>query len=116
MTGRQPARRGEVWWVELTPGVGHEQHGVRPAVVLSHDRLNASRAELVVIAPMTSRPHACPSFVLVERGDGGLSQAGWVIADAVRSVSSRRLLDRCGMLSAGALRRVEAELLRTLGL
>jgi mRNA interferase MazF len=108
--------RGEVWWVSFEPGLGHEQGGRRPALVLSSDRLNLSRAGLLVVAPLTSKGRACPAFVPVAPGDAGLVRPGWVIVDAVRSISSKRLHGRCGQLSDEGLRRVEAALLRTLGL
>ena len=53
------ARRGEVWLTIFDPVEGHEQAGRRPALVLSADEFNASRAELVTVLPLTSkyRPH-----------------------------------------------------------
>jgi mRNA interferase MazF len=44
-------RRGEVWLVGLDPTKGHEQAGVRPALILSVDAFNSSAAGRVSVAP-----------------------------------------------------------------
>lgn len=36
-----PVRRGEVYFIELSPTVGREQSGRRPVVIVSNDGLNA---------------------------------------------------------------------------
>jgi len=43
------ATRGEIWTVDFSPTVGHEQAGRRPALVISVDELNQSPAELLGI-------------------------------------------------------------------
>jgi mRNA-degrading endonuclease toxin of MazEF toxin-antitoxin module len=42
---------GEIWLVDLNPTQGHEQAGIRPAVVISTDLLNHGPADLVIVAP-----------------------------------------------------------------
>ena len=41
--------RGEIWQVNLNPTRGHEQAGIRPALVLSVDVFHNGPAELVII-------------------------------------------------------------------
>jgi mRNA interferase MazF len=108
--------RGEVWWVVFDTGLGHEQGGYRPALVLSCDKINQSRAEKLVVAPLTSKGRVFPTLVPLPEGEAGLPRASWVQVDEVRSISSKRLQGRCGAVSDEALRRVEAALLRALGL
>ena len=48
-------QRGEIWMVDLDPTRGHEQAGMRPALVVSTDIFNASPAEMVTVLPTTSR-------------------------------------------------------------
>ena len=43
--------RGEIWFVNLNPTAGHEQHGVRPVFVVSEKEFN--RLGLCVICPIT---------------------------------------------------------------
>ena len=45
--------RGEIWTVQLV-GVGHEQQGIRPVLIISEDALNHSGFGLVIALPLTS--------------------------------------------------------------
>jgi len=44
--------RGDVWLIDLNPTRGHEQAGVRPALVLSEDTFNHGPAGLSVLLPI----------------------------------------------------------------
>jgi len=46
--------RGEVYWADLQPVCGHEQGGVRPVLILSHDIFN-ERSGTVIALAITSR-------------------------------------------------------------
>ena len=49
--------RGAVVVVELDPTVGHEQHGMRPCVVVSDpDVISDQRFPLVCVVPVTGTP------------------------------------------------------------
>lgn len=93
------AKRGEVWLVDLDPVEGHEQGGRRPALVLSVDGLNSSRAGLVTVLPVTSRQRALRTRIEVRPPEGGLSVTSWVICEQARTVSTRRLHRRLGLVS-----------------
>ena len=53
MTTQLPSR-GEIWMVDLNSARGHEQAGVRPALVVSVDTFNHGPAGLAVVLPVTS--------------------------------------------------------------
>lgn len=36
--GSPPLKRGEIWWATLTPRSGSEQAGIRPVLIISHDK------------------------------------------------------------------------------
>lgn len=98
-----------MWNVDLEPIKGHEQAGVRPALILSHDKLNHGPGELVVIVPITTRhrPVMDRFRVQITPPDGGLSQVSYVIPEQVRVLSTLRLLSRYGRLSAKKIADVE---------
>jgi mRNA interferase MazF len=100
------ARRGEVWLVDSNPIAGHEQGGRRPALVLSVDAFNASRADLVTVLPITSRARALRSRVAVQPPEGGLSSPSYIIAEQVRTISTSRLEQRLGRVSKETLSQV----------
>jgi mRNA interferase MazF len=100
--------RGQVWLVDLDPTRGHEQAGRRPALVISADGLNRSRAGVVVVVPMTTRTRSIPSHVEVSPPDGGVHETSYVRCEDIRSVAVRRLVDGpFGVVSPEVMGRVE---------
>ncbi len=111
------ARRGEVWLTEFDPVEGHEQVGRRPALVLSVDSFNASRADLATVLPMTSKPRPNNPFrVEVCPPEGGLSVVSYIIGEQLRTVSTRRLVKPLGMVSRTTLEKVADVVRVVLGL
>lgn len=91
--------RGEIWLVDFGEPVGPEQAGTRPAVVVSADALNQSRAGVVIVVPCTTTRRGLPSHVELDSVDSGLGHASYAKCEDVKSVSERRLIARLGMAS-----------------
>jgi len=96
-----------VWLADLNPTRGREQSGRRPVAVLSVDDFNRGPAELVIVAPITSRLRGIPSHIQVAPPEGGLRQPSVVLCDAVRSVSRHRLLEAWGSLRPPTIAAIE---------
>jgi len=109
---RQPTR-GEIWMVDLNPTMGHEQAGKRPALVVSVDSFNQSAAELAIVLPLTSRAMGIRSHVGIRKGEAGLKINSYIKCEDVRSVSTKRLSRRLGLVSETTLDAVE-DILRIL--
>jgi mRNA interferase MazF len=99
--------RGEVWLADLNPTRGHEQAGRRPVLVVSEDLLNRGPAGLAIVLPMTSTVRPIPSHVVVAPPEGGLKTRSAVLCEAIRSLSSDRLIQRWGVVAAPTLARIE---------
>jgi len=108
--------RGEVWTVTLDPTRGHEQAGMRPALVLSVDRFNHGPAGLVVVLPITSRAKGILFHVPLARSEGGLKTASFVKCEDIRCIAKERMIRRWGRISAAALSEVEDRVRILLGL
>jgi mRNA interferase MazF len=102
--------RGEVWLVDLSPIRGHEQAGRRPALVVSDDLFNRGPAGLAIVLPMTSTVRSIPSHVAVSPPEGGLKTKSAVLCDAIRSISTDRLIQRWGAVAPVTLATVEDRL------
>ena len=102
--------RGDVWLVSLNPTRGHEQAGVRPAVLVSIDAFNNGPAGLAVVVPMTTTRRGIPLHVMVEPPEGGVRERSFVKCEDIRSVSTERLIERWGALSARTMAAVEDRL------
>lgn len=90
------ARRGDVWLVDFGDPVGREQSGRRPAVVVSADPLNESRAGVVIVIPCTTTRRGLPSHIEIEPGRSGLDDVSYAKCEDVKSVSEQRLVARLG--------------------
>jgi len=112
----RPPLRGEVWDLRLDPTEGHEQGGVRPCLIISHDRLNQSRAEVIVIVPMSTRLRALASHVVVNPPEGGLTAPSEIMCEHLRSLSTDRLIRYLGDVNRTTITSVEVVLRRLLAL
>ena len=105
-----PAARGDIWLADLNPLRGHEQAGGRPVLVVSVDPFNQSRADLVVVIPITSTLRPIPFHVVVQPPEGGLTNPSALLCEAVRSISKDRLVTRWGTVSPASMSQVEDRL------
>lgn len=76
--------------------MGHEQAYRRPAVIVSSDRLNASRAGVVVVVPLTRTRRGLPSHIEIAPEGTGLTETSYAKAEDIKSVSIDRLTGRRG--------------------
>ena len=77
--------RGDFIWISFDPRAGHEQAGVRPALVLSPTAYN-KRVGLALICPITSQGKGYPFEVSIPEDE---SVHGFILADQVKSLDWR---------------------------
>ena len=109
-------RRGEVWLVGFDPTKGHEQAGVRPALVLSVDGFNASPAGLVTVLPLTSKARQVRTRIEIAPPEGGLTTTSYVIGEQTRTISTGRLVKPLGTVSGATMAKVADVVRMLLGL
>jgi mRNA interferase MazF len=108
--------RGQIWLTDLEPIRGHEQGGRRPALIVSTEVLNRSRARLVIALALTTRERPLPTRVRVEPPEGGLRETSFICCEHIRSLSTERLGDRpLGTVSVDILDQVDDILQLLLG-
>jgi mRNA interferase MazF len=110
--------RSEIYFVDLDPARGREQAGVRPALVLSVDRLN--RLPLVVtVVPGTDGANVrrnYPTTVRVSPAESGLPLETVFLCFQVRALDVSRLAaGPAGRLSPVTMARVEHSIRYCLG-
>lgn len=84
-------RRGDVFFAELTGGVGSEQNGVRPVLVLQNDVGNR-HSPTIIVAPLTSKGNKSmlPTHVKIH-GATRLLRNSTVLLEQIRTIDRRRL-------------------------
>jgi mRNA interferase MazF len=103
MTSSRIPRFGEVWQANLDPAVGHEQAGVRPAIVVSSDPFNENFSQLVIVVPVTRTDRGHPFNVPIAPHAGGLRYQSFAMCEIVRSISSGRFEYHIGMIDQGSM-------------
>jgi mRNA interferase MazF len=85
--------------VDFGDPVGREQSGRRPAIVVSADALNESRAGVVVVVPTTTTLRGLPSHIEIDPNGSGLDEVSYAKCEDVKSVSDQRLIGRLGLVN-----------------
>jgi mRNA interferase MazF len=97
----ETCRRGETYWADLNPVIGHEQGGRRPVLVIQNDVGNCY-SPTTIVAPITSSisDKIYPTEVRIPAGVGGLTRDSSVLLNQIKTIDNRRLEQRLGQLSA----------------
>jgi mRNA interferase MazF len=109
--------RGQIYYANLDPVIGHEQAGHRPVLIIQNDIGNRFAPTVIVAAISSSLPpKPYPTEVRVKTGMGGLSRDSAIRLDQIRTVDKRRLESHVGQLDAGTMRQVDEAIKISLGL
>jgi mRNA interferase MazF len=90
--------RGEIRWADLNPVRGHEQAGLRPVLILSHDIFN-DRSGTVIAMALTSQPPKAGFPLTFELHAPKLPKRSWVKISQIRTLSTERIGTRLGRVS-----------------
>jgi len=87
--------RGEIRWADLNPVRGHEQAGLRPVLILSHDVFN-ERSGTVIAVALTSQPQRAGFPLTFELQEAKLPKRSWVKISQIRTLAVERIGKRFG--------------------
>ena len=87
--------RGDIYCVDFGCGVGSEQGGFRPAIILQNNKGNYY-APTVMVAPITTaKKHRLPTHVTIFP-DAGVKETSIALYEQVTTVDKTRLLKKIG--------------------
>jgi len=111
-------RRGELWRADFgADPTDPEQAFLRPALIVSDDRLHHPALRMVIVVPGTSTLRGLPLHVVVEPdGANRLAQPTAFQVEQIRAISTARLTEPIGAVSAEAMAAIDETLLAVLGL
>lgn len=84
-----PIDRWSIVILDLDPVLGHEQQGIRRALVVSYGAFH--RSGMATVCPITSRPARYPGEVAIPAGVAGQTLDGVVLVHQIRTVDLRRV-------------------------
>ena len=114
-------RRGDIVLVDLPQVVGatgHEQIGMRPALIV-HDDMTSSNLSVVMIIPVTSNLTAknYPHTILIQPSkQNGLSMPSVLLVFQLRAIDKRRISKKLGEVEPPIMEQVNTELKIMLGI
>ena len=87
--------RGDIYWANLNPTVGHEQAGLRPVLVLSREVFNKHSGTVIAVA-ITSQPQKAGFPLTLELSSTKLPKKSWAKISQIRTLSIKRLNKKIG--------------------
>jgi mRNA interferase MazF len=85
--------RGDIYWADLDPVLGHEQGGRRPVLVISRTLFNDRSGTVIAIALTSAEPKAGFPLTL-ELRKTTLPKRTWAKISQIRTISTERLRSR----------------------
>ncbi|NEQ99183.1 MAG: type II toxin-antitoxin system PemK/MazF family toxin [Cyanothece sp. SIO2G6] len=96
--GHLTYKRGEIWWVDLNPVVGHETGKKRPCLILQNDVGNKNGVTTMV-APLLPGAKTYPFVVSVTpTAKNGLDKDRHINLSQMRAVDAQRVKNKQGDL------------------
>ena len=77
--------RGDIVWLQFNPQAGHEQSGIRPALVISPKVYN-SKVGLALFCPITNKVKGYPFEVNLPKKN---EASGTILSDQIKSLDWR---------------------------
>jgi len=93
-------RRGDIFWVDFSPGKGSEPFGRRPGLVIQCDALNDSKLNTVIMVAITSNLKFAelPGNVSLRKGEANMPKSCVINVTQLKSVDKSSLVEKIGSL------------------
>lgn len=97
--------RGDIRWADLNPSRGHEQAGLRPVLIVSHDIFNERSGTVIAIA-LTSQAQSAGFPLTLELKSPSFPKRSWVKISQIRTLAVERIGKRLGRAAPEELAKV----------
>lgn len=81
----------QLWVVDFGVPGGHEQGGVRPAIVVGSPGHCALAIDVMLVIPLTTRDRGLRHHVRIGSKSSGLHRPSWARTEEIRTISTARL-------------------------
>jgi mRNA interferase MazF len=110
-------RRGDMFCADLTPGIGSEQSGYRPVLILSNNTGNRYSRTIIaaIITSRTDNKYKMPTHCRI-KAQQGLGRDSYVLLEQIRTLDKARLREYIGTLAGDAMRMIDKALTISVGL
>lgn len=109
--------RGDIYYADLGQGIGSEQAGNRPVVIIQND-IGKRHSPTVIVAAITSQTvqkSKLPTHYYIGAGKG-LEHPSIVLLEQIRTIDKRRLGKFIGPLRCSEMEKIDSALAISIGL
>lgn len=110
-------KRGDLYYADLGRGLGSEQQGYRPVLIIQNN-IGNKHSPTVIVAAISSKVDAkakLPTHYLL-KAENGLELPSLVLMEQLRTIDKRRLGNYIGRLDEYHIRRINRALAVSVGL
>lgn len=110
-------QEGDIYFVEIPASNGHEQAGLRPAIIFQSSVIE--KLPTVLVIPLTSKIKAIgfPFTLLIEPDrDNNLNVASIALLFQLRAIDKKRLKNKLGKISLNQLKLIKNRISELMGL
>lgn len=108
-------RRGDIFLANLPKGIGSEQTGVRPVVIIQNDVGNRYSPVVIVAAVTGQEKRKMPTHILLI-GEDGILRPSLLLLESIMTIDKKRLIRKLGHLKEETLKKVDEAAEISLGL
>lgn len=110
-------KRGEIYFADMGEGVGSEQNGIRPVLVLQNDVGNKfSPTTIVALITSINKKMNLPVHLEIPKSISRLPQDSVVLLEQIRTIDKKRLLKKVSFLDSETMNEIDEKILISLGL
>jgi len=101
------AKRGDIFYADLSPVIGSEQGGVRPVLIVQND-IGNRYSPTVIVAAITSQISKAklPTHVEITAKEYGLPKDSVILLEQIRTIDKKRLEEKVGNIDEAIMERV----------
>ena len=109
-------RRGDIFYTDLGQGVGSEQCGERPVIIIQNDVGNKF-SPTVIVATITSKLNKAklPTHIAISK-KYGLRENSMILLEQIRTLDKKRLQEKVGCADTYLLNKIDNALLVSIGI
>ncbi|MBI4379260.1 MAG: type II toxin-antitoxin system PemK/MazF family toxin [Nitrospinae bacterium] len=107
---------GDIYLVEIPPSGGHEQAGLRPAVIV---QIASEKLSAVLIVPLTSKQKASDfpfTFIIEPHRLNNLDTVSVALIFQLRAIDKRRVKNKIGEIGLEKMKLLKQNLKEIMGL
>lgn len=101
-------QRGDIYYCDLGNGVGSEQKGIRPVIIIQNN-IGNTYSPTVIVACITSKTNKfkkVPTHVSVGL-ESGLQEESVILMEQIKTISKERLLEYVGKVNEDTLNKID---------